>query len=144
MVLPYPPLAQLAYSSVARPRFGEAEVQDILEISRRRNQEHRITGVLLYQNGLVLQVLEGPPAAVKTLFANIQRDRRHTGVHCLYEMEIHEREFPDWSMGFHYAEFGYREPPEGFNLMLTQLLSVQIDLNRRGTLFLATFAGLTK
>lgn len=144
MVLPYISLTQLAYASVARPAFGEAEIGNILEVSRRRNREHGVTGVLLYQRGLVLQVLEGPPAAVKTLFANIQRDSRHTGVHCLYETEIPEREFPDWSMAFHYAEFGYCEPPEGFNSMLTEFLNVRIDPERRGSLFLLTFAGLTR
>lgn len=144
MALPVISLVQLAYCSLARPFFNDAAIQNILEVSRRRNAEHNVTGVLLYKSGYVLQVLEGPPAAVRRLFKNIQRDPRHTEVYELYEMPIVEREFPDWSMGFQYANFGFDKPPASFNHLLSDYLNVRPDPDKRGTWLLASFASTTR
>jgi hypothetical protein len=65
-----------------------------------RNSARGVTGVLLYQSGSFMQVLEGEPAIVEQIFAKIQRDPRHRDVLVLLRGNIETRNFGDWSMGF--------------------------------------------
>ncbi len=93
-------LIQLIYASSARQLLTEDEIMAILEVSRRKNAERNITGILLYKDGNFLQVLEGDEEAVTSLYRTIERDQRHKGLILLAKRKIAEREFPDWSMGF--------------------------------------------
>ncbi len=72
----------------------------ILEVSRRKNAERNITGILLYKDGNFLQVLEGDEEAVTSLYRTIERDSRHKGLVLIARRKIAQREFPDWTMGF--------------------------------------------
>ena len=56
--------------------------------------------MLLYSGGSIIQALEGPDAAVESVFASIEADPRHTEVEVLHRGPIRERAFEDWSMGF--------------------------------------------
>ncbi len=49
----------------------------ILEVSRRNNPTHNITGVLVSHGGWFMQVLEGPVRAVNNLMAKIRTDSRN-------------------------------------------------------------------
>ena len=49
---------------------------------------------------LVLQVLEGPAAAVNPLLQTIGEDQRHHKLVLLLRREIEGRNFADWKMGF--------------------------------------------
>jgi len=55
---------------------------------------------LLYFNGSIIQVLEGPEERVKALYEVIRRDPQHTQVIKLYSDPIEHRSFSDWSMGY--------------------------------------------
>lgn len=57
-----------------------------------------ITGVLLYDGGNFLQILEGEPATVDALFARICQDTRHHHVKLIERVGIEQRNFADWSM----------------------------------------------
>ncbi len=70
----------------------------VLGQARGHNGTHGITGVLCQGQGLYLQVLEGPRAAVNELYARIVTDRRHTQVQLLQLEEITNRRYPQWSM----------------------------------------------
>ncbi len=59
-----------------------------------------ITGILLYFNGNIIQVLEGVEERVKALYEVIRRDPQHTQVIKLYSYPIEQRSFSDWSMGY--------------------------------------------
>jgi hypothetical protein len=56
--------------------------------------------LLLYQGGHFLQVLEGERDTVRELFAHIAHDPRHWHVTELFEQELEQRQYADWSMGF--------------------------------------------
>ena len=105
-----PALIQLIYCSTATHEMGEAELLELLQQSRKRNAELKLTGMLLYGGGVFMQVLEGLPAAVDMLYQKIERDPRHHSMFLLERENITERSFPDWSMGFHFlkAEEGER------------------------------------
>ena len=90
----------IVYTSVAAAPMHEAELRDILEHARASNHQTRITGLLLYSNGQILQVLEGEQKAVEKLYEKIQRDPRHTHVATVDAGFGEHRIFPDWSMGF--------------------------------------------
>ena len=93
-------LIQIAYVSSTRGLLTAAAIADLLVSSRQRNHARGITGVLLYKDGNVLQVIEGEEARVVALFASILKDRRHSGVIKMYQKPIAARDFPDWTMGF--------------------------------------------
>lgn len=73
---------------------------DILRASRAHNAGMGVTGMLLYSNGVFVQVLEGEEAAVGKLLDKIQRDPRHADMHVLEKKEIQRRQYAEWSMGF--------------------------------------------
>ena len=76
----------------------EAGLAEILKQARSGNAERGITGALMLYDDWFAQVLEGPQAAVETLYAKIKRDPRHDTVR-LYEAGIvSTRQFSKWAM----------------------------------------------
>jgi hypothetical protein len=90
----------LIYVSSAVNLFSDAELIELLEKARKNNTALGITGMLLYQDGNFMQLLEGPEEAVKTLAAKIMLDPRHCGFLKLLERQTEQREFGEWKMGF--------------------------------------------
>jgi hypothetical protein len=90
----------LLYCSAAtRPLYDE-QLADLLEESRAYNKRHNITGLLCYDEGHFVQVIEGSPAEVDRLFARIECDPRHHHVQLLCRGTSARREFKDWRMVF--------------------------------------------
>lgn len=71
----------------------------LLRTCQENNRNQEITGILLYNEGTFVQVLEGPSEAVDGLLQTIERDPRHKGILELLRGELTERQFGDWSMG---------------------------------------------
>jgi len=93
------PLFRLAYlSSACRP--APEDLEAILAASRRNNDAEGITGMLLFDSDVFLQVLEGARAAVSACFLRIARDPRHRDVEVLNACNVDERLFADWSMHY--------------------------------------------
>ncbi|MEN9756979.1 MAG: hypothetical protein RL755_1166 [Pseudomonadota bacterium] len=96
------PLFTLIYASHAVGETTPSDVMDILKVARKINKELEITGVLLYNKGWWLQVLEGSFSAVTSLFFDhIQKDKRHKNVTLLVLDPSKERQFANWDMGFY-------------------------------------------
>lgn len=93
-------ITQLIYASTAVRPVSDADLIDILQKARHRNQEHNVTGMLIYRQGVFLQVLEGAFEDVDTIWRIIQNDTRHENLVVVLEQQIKTRAFPDWSMGF--------------------------------------------
>jgi hypothetical protein len=98
-------MARIMYISRARHRMTSGELADLLAGARLRNQEHGITGLLLYNAGYFAQVLEGPDASLKALLANIGKDPRHDEYHLVSEGPIEARYFEGWAMDCANLEF---------------------------------------
>ena len=96
---------QLIYLSNAKPELKQVELDRILEVSRRNNPPRDITGLLVFANGVFIQVLEGPSAGVHKLFETICDDSRHQDVAMLGEYIGQDRIFTKWSMGFLQSTF---------------------------------------
>ena len=97
--MPSAPLVQVVYGSATPRLLDRVELVELLRISRRNNAAVSVTGALLYADGNVMQVLEGPEDAVDATYARIERDPRHRRVIQLVRGPVAERSFPDWSMG---------------------------------------------
>ncbi|TGE08463.1 BLUF domain-containing protein [Hymenobacter fodinae] len=97
-------IQQIIYISRYHHTPTEDQLTELLRRARAHNHELRITGILLYASGRVLQVLEGPEQAVREVFAAISHDQRHHQIMTLADIKVASRQFPDWSMGFSVAE----------------------------------------
>jgi hypothetical protein len=93
-------LTALAYVSSAKHLLSEDELKRLLESARQRNSRHRVTGVLLYNDGSFLQYIEGPPEGLVVVFEHIRRASQHHDIIELVNGPVTERVFPDWLMGF--------------------------------------------
>jgi hypothetical protein len=92
---------RLIYKSVACAPLSETDLKKLLMGSRLRNAEAGLTGMLIYDRGTFLQMLEGDMAPVFKTFARIERDPRHKDICVLLrDPDVAERAFGDWSMGY--------------------------------------------
>ena len=96
------PLHHLIYESQATQLFTEAALLRLLEQARAHNEQHDITGLLLYAaDGRFVQVLEGPLEALHRLyFEHITHDPRHHRLQLLAAGVLNHRRFTGWHMGF--------------------------------------------
>jgi len=91
----------LVYASSAAELFSQTELLELLAKARENNTRLGVSGMLLYKGGNFMQVLEGEEQTVRALYTKISHDQRHRGLLALLQGEQAERQFPDWSMGFH-------------------------------------------
>lgn len=81
--------------SAARLDF---ELGNILRTARAKNTSLGITGALLLYEDWFAQTLEGGEKAVRALYANIERDLRHSSVQLCEEGGSKPRAFSRWAM----------------------------------------------
>ena len=93
-------LYRIVYVSSGRGVATQQTLDAILTTARRENAACNVSGLLLYHDGSFFQVLEGPEAAVRSIYERIALDRRHMGLVTLESRAVTERSFPDWSMGY--------------------------------------------
>ena len=95
---------RLVYTSRSAADLSADDINMILNTARRRNAAEGITGLLLYHNRMILQVLEGEKAPVKACYDRIRRDPRHRDVWVRMEGEVDTLFFTDWFMGYEQPE----------------------------------------
>jgi hypothetical protein len=93
-------MKNIVYMSTSVTLLDDDQLIDILNSARKNNLKHNVTGVLLYSEGVFIQVLEGNEADVDVIFSKIQADARHKNIITLIDGLIEQRDFADWSMGF--------------------------------------------
>lgn len=93
-------MIQLIYRSAATSPLSEAQLGDLLKQARDTNARLGLTGLLLYDDGSFLQVLEGEPQPLLTLYERILKDPRHDRIMKLLHCELEHRRFGEWRMGF--------------------------------------------
>lgn len=90
----------LAYVSSATNKLSEKELLSLLEKAKVNNERSGITGLLIYIDGNIIQILEGEKDNVYDIYSKISSDHRHTGILKLLEGSLSERNFKEWSMQF--------------------------------------------
>ena len=116
-------LIHIVYVSFAQKELSEKELTGLLREIRGKNAEQGVTGLLLYNDGAFIQVIEGSKEIINRVFKSISNDQRHNNVVKLLEEPIDQRAFPDWTMGFRkisdeqsasipgFSDFMHRENP---------------------------------
>ena len=113
----------ITYISFATQPFGVRELRDLLTVSRKNNARLSITGMMLYRDGHVMQVLEGRSPSVDLLFERVASDPRHHELKTILREPIMARAFPDWSMGFADLESADARSVPGFSEFLNTPLT---------------------
>lgn len=93
-------MLQILYVSGASGEVSNDDLEDILATSRRNNPSLGVTGMLLWGDGVFIQVLEGETRTVHGLAARIRNDPRHRNFMVLFEQTTDQRVFANWSMGY--------------------------------------------
>ncbi|MGB0682302.1 MAG: BLUF domain-containing protein [Magnetovibrionaceae bacterium] len=91
---------RLIYTSKATETVSDEALKAILAKAHDRNPKLGLTGILLFQNGRFLQVLEGAKPTVSRLMEKIAEDPRNRSLEYLFEEENTNRLFSGWSMAY--------------------------------------------
>jgi len=98
--MPSGALHRVIYMSTAVGVLRAEELDRIYLRAQAANARAGITGLMLFYEGVFLQVLEGPAAGVTSLLERIRRDRRHSSVIVLESGPADERSFGGSAMNF--------------------------------------------
>ncbi len=90
----------ICYLSKEIPSSSDSGYLDLFDSLVKFNLENNITGVLLFNEGFFLQVLEGKKEILQNLIQIIQRDSRHKEMLIILDKPINNRIFKDYSTGF--------------------------------------------
>jgi hypothetical protein len=113
----------LLYVSSATKLFSRHELDGILATSRNNNAALDVSGILLYKDGNLMQLLEGDKRAVVPLYAKIGQDSRHKDLTVIWDGTEDERQFPNWSMAFRDLEGPDTRSTPGYSDYLTTPLT---------------------
>ena len=94
------PIRQLVYVSNAKFGLENRDMGSILAASRRNNPAADLTGLLIYADGVFIQILEGPELAVGELYEKISEDTRHNDVVVISDQNRDDRTFTKWAMAY--------------------------------------------
>jgi acylphosphatase len=86
--------------SSASKLFAKHELNELLVKSQVNNARRGVTGMLLYSDGSIVQVIEGEEHKVKELYSIISDDERHKNILKISGGPLATRNFADWSMGY--------------------------------------------
>jgi len=101
---------QLIYTSRSLETISFDFVESILVTADRFNSAHRITGLLLYNETVFMQFLEGPADNMSVVLDRIFNDPRHDDAKTLYTGYSDQRFYPDWSMAALQADRTLQSP----------------------------------
>jgi len=98
--MPSRALHRTVYMSTAIGVLRAEELDRIYLRAKSANSREGVTGLMLFYEGVFLQVLEGPAAGVTSLLEKIRRDRRHANLVVLETGAVGARSFPQSPMHF--------------------------------------------
>lgn len=76
----------------------DQQIDAIVTAAAQANQENNLSGALIASNGVFVQALEGPLAALEVTFEKICSDLRHSRVRLVEFAAAEDRVFPEWKM----------------------------------------------
>ena len=135
-------MLQMLYVSGASRQLSDDAIQQILAVSRRNNLRDGITGMLLWADGVFIQILEGEAKTVRGVFGRIQADDRHRNVMVVLEQAADKRLFTQWSMGFKQLDAQLAEDRKLFEIS-RDALADRIN-SEDGGLFLETVLAFSR
>ncbi len=90
---------QILYCSLTNAPTNEAALEALTQNAAHMNRMDHITGMLMYADGVFVQLIEGPREALNALWARLLKDKRHKAVVQLYHRrEVESRACEGWGM----------------------------------------------
>ena len=93
-------LKTICYISDSRINKSITDFNNLIEKAKINNAKNNITGILVYRNNNFLQVFEGSPETVDTIFDKIRMDQRHQNIFKIIDTSIDQRIFEEFNFGF--------------------------------------------
>ena len=93
-------LKTICYISDSRINKSITDFNNLIEKAKINNAKNNITGILVYRNNNFLQVFEGAPETVDTIFDKIRMDQRHQNIFKIIDTSIDQRIFEEYKFGF--------------------------------------------
>lgn len=90
----------IVYTSSAVRLLNQNQIDHLLSRARERNQQHDVTGLLLYGAGSFMQYIEGPHEGIMSIYEIILHDPLHHTIIELLNRPIRNREFESWEMAY--------------------------------------------
>jgi hypothetical protein len=118
----------LLYRSFKSDYFDENEVGKIVASSLLNNTHLGITGILMYRDGIFIQLLEGDEDDLLKLYEeHICKDKRHHDCKVLVSKDNQTRIFNGWNMGVVSKNLLHSEFPSFFELIEQKLEKIDDD-----------------
>ena len=92
---------QMVYTSKASEDIlidSERHISNILDKANKNNLDMSVTGLLIYNSGYFLQLLEGSKESVNKIYQKIAKDQRHSTIKVILKQEANSRIFESWAM----------------------------------------------
>ena len=86
-------LYTVCYISNSVQLWQKTHLDSLFSLAKQRNISLDVTGLLLYNEGTFVQVLEGERKVVHSLFSKIKNDKRHNQLTLMMDREIDDRLF---------------------------------------------------
>ena len=90
----------ICYVSSAYPGITEDQLNELFTTTQKNNTASNITGLLLYQSGKFLQVLEGDDDELKNLYEKIEQDSKHNNIFVILKQKCKRRIFENYESRF--------------------------------------------
>jgi len=90
----------ICYVSHAENDVSKTDMEKLFATTQKNNTACDITGILLFESGNFLQVLEGNDTTVLNLFEKIEQDSRHKNIFVILKQKCNRRIFENYSSGF--------------------------------------------
>lgn len=99
-------LHRLVYLSRAVQPLPTNTLNGLSLRARKRNEDHGITSLLLYDGRYFLHYAEGPAASLTWLLQNVRQDSRHEDLCLLSHHPCQTRTFPSWALNIVHLTHG--------------------------------------
>lgn len=93
-------IKQLIYASEINDSLSIDDLKLMFKQAARRNQDHGISGFIVFDGKYFLQIIEGDEVRVNKLYENIVNDKRHSNILLLGTKQNSQRDFKSWYLGY--------------------------------------------
>ena len=124
-------IRSIVYISEETKPFREEDIVRLLQSARNRNDHYKITGLLIYNDGLFCQMFEGPPNAVEMIYKIICNDPQHKILNVLRDEQTDNRVFDNWEMAFKNISASNLTPSNMPNITNDQQQAFNLSENNR-------------
>ncbi len=93
-------LQTICYVSNSKINLTTKELQKLFYSAKKNNLKHKISGILIHDNGNFFQIIEGSKKNIKKIYKKIAQDKRHHHVIELINQSIKQRVFKEYETEF--------------------------------------------